>query len=166
MNIILIGMPTSGKSTVGVILAKMLGMDFADTDLLLQRQYGEKLNDMISRMGTEAFLEAEERLCCGLSLENTVIATGGSVIYGQSAMKHFREKGTVVYLEISCEEFTRRLKDAKARGVVLKKGQSLESLYAERESLYKKWAQITVSETGLSLEQTVSAVAEAIQKAP
>ena len=159
-NIILIGMPTSGKSTVGVVLAKMLGMDFADTDLLLQKEYGQMLGDMTASMGLKAFLKAEEELCCSLSFQNCVIATGGSVVYGEKAMEHFLEIGKIIYLDIDCGEFLHRLKDARARGVVFREGQSLEELYAERTRLYQRWAQITVPEKGLSLEQTVHRAAE------
>ena len=163
MNIILIGMPTSGKSTVGVILAKILGMKFLDTDLLIQSRTGKKLSEIIESEGSDGFLRIEEEVCSSVDAENTVIATGGSVVYGQDAMRHLKENGKTVYLQISLEELKQRLRDAKARGVVLREGDSLDGLYAERTELYARYADLTVSEEGLTLEETVSAVKESLR---
>lgn len=160
MNIILIGMPTSGKSTVGVVLAKILGMDFLDTDLLIQRKTAKRLNEVIDAQGTEAFLKIEESVCAALAVDNTVIATGGSVVFSAAAMEHLKENGRTVYLKISLDELKKRLQDAKARGVILRDGESIEELYAEREALYDRYADAVVSEEGLSLEETVFAVRE------
>lgn len=160
MNIVLIGMPTSGKSTVGVVLAKILGMDFLDTDLLIQRETSKRLNEIIDAQGTEGFLRIEEAVCTALRAENTVIATGGSVVFSKTAMEHLRENGKTVYLKISPDELKKRLRDAKARGVILRDGESIEELYAERETLYSRYADAVVSEEGLSLEETVFAVRE------
>lgn len=160
MNIILIGMPTSGKSTVGVVLAKILGMDFLDTDLLIQRKTAKRLNEVIDAQGTEAFLKIEESVCTALAVDNTVIATGGSVVFSAAAMEHLKENGRTVYLKISLDELKKRLQDAKARGVILRDGESIEELYAEREALYDRYADAVVSEEGLSLEETVLAVRE------
>ena len=163
MNIILIGMPTSGKSTVGVILAKILGMKFLDTDLLIQSRTGKKLSEIIESEGSDGFLRIEEEVCSSVDAENTVIATGGSVVYGQDAMRHLKENGKTVYLQISLEELKQRLRDAKARGVVLREGVSLDGLYAERTELYARYADLIVSEEGLTLEETVSAVKESLR---
>ncbi len=163
MNIILIGMPTSGKSTVGVVLAKILGMDFLDTDLLIQRKTAKRLNEIIDAQGTEAFLQIEESVCAALMVDNTVIATGGSVVFSRTAMEHLKENGKTVYLKISLAELKNRLQDAKARGVILRDGESIEELYTEREALYGRYADEIVSEEGLSLEETIHAVRERIR---
>lgn len=163
MNILLIGMPTSGKSTVGVILAKILGMDFLDTDLLIQRQTGKRLSEIIEAEGTEGFLRTEEEVCLSIMADNMVIATGGSAVYGEKAMSHLKKNAKTVYLRISPDELKKRLRDTKARGVVLREGESLEELYAEREKLYNRYADVTVFEEGLTLEGTVSAVKECLR---
>lgn len=165
MNIVLIGMPTSGKSTVGVILAKIMGMDFLDTDLLIQRETSRRLNEIIDARGTEGFLRIEGSVCASLCADNTVIATGGSVVFSADAMERLKENGKTVYLKISLEELKKRLQDAKARGVILRDGESIEELYAERETLYSRYADVTVSEEGLSLEETVHAVREKLLSA-
>lgn len=157
-NIVLIGMPTSGKSTVGVILAKMLGMDFVDTDLVIQRRTGKKLKDIIEEEGVEGFLRVEEEACAGLEVENTVIATGGSVIYGEAAMKHLKKNSQVIYLEIDYDTLEKRLHHVKQRGVVLKDGQTKKELFDERIVLYKKYADIVISEDNLDIEETVQSI--------
>ncbi len=159
MNIVLIGMPTSGKSTVGVILAKVLGMDFVDTDLLIQKETGEKLKDTIERRGVEGFLKVEEEVCAKVDVKNSVIATGGSVVYSEKAMKHLKETGKVLYLQIDFDTLLSRLRDVKQRGVVLKEGQTIGDLYEERCALYEKYADLTIPEGQKSLE-TVVEVAE------
>ena len=162
-NIILIGMPTSGKSTVGVILAKLLGMDFVDTDLLIQKRAGKKLSEIISEDGLEAFLQIENSVCCDLETENTVIATGGSVIYAEEAMAHFQKMGKIVYLQIDYETLESRLHHTKQRGVVLREGQSKKDLYDERVVLYKKYADECISEEGMDIEETVQKICEVLQ---
>ena len=157
-NIILIGMPTSGKSTVGVILAKILGMDFVDTDLLIQKQSGKKLKEILAEDGLEAFLEIEEKACLSVDTECAVIATGGSAVYGRKAMEHFRQIGRIVYLDIDYEMLSGRLHNVRNRGVVLKPGQSIRDLYEERVPLYETYADLTVSERGRDMEETVQAV--------
>ena len=157
-NIILIGMPASGKSTVGVILAKLLACDFIDTDLLIQRRTGLRLSEIIQTRGLDAFLAAEEAACLSLSADNSVIATGGSVVYSDAAMRHLKGLGTVVYLAVDYEALLSRLHDVRGRGVVLRPGQSLMDLYAERVPLYRSYADMTVSEGNGSLEETVQAV--------
>ena len=161
-NIVLIGMPTSGKSTVGVILAKLLGMDFIDSDLLIQKKAGRKLAQIIEDDGLEGFLKIEEDVCCSIEAENTVIATGGSVVYGATAMEHFKSIGRVVYLKIDYETLESRLHHTKQRGVVLRPGQSKKDLYDERTVLYEKYADIVISEEGKGIEETVASLKEAL----
>lgn len=153
-NIILIGMPGVGKSTIGVIAAKQLGYQFVDADLLIQQQEKRLLHEIISQEGVEGFLEIENRVNASIQTEGAVISTGGSVIYGKEAMEHLSSIGTVVYLKLPYPELRRRLKNLKDRGVVLKDGQTLKDLYDERTPLYEKYADIIVDETGLGIEET------------
>ena len=157
-NIILIGMPSAGKSTVGVILAKLLAYGFLDTDLLIQGREGLPLRAIIEQRGIDGFLAAEEAACLSLYAERTVIATGGSVIYSSAAMRHLKQLGRVVYLDVDFDTLSRRLHDVRGRGVVLRDGQSLADLYDERTRLYRKYADLTVPEKGLSLEEVTAAV--------
>lgn len=162
-NIVLIGMPGVGKSTVGVILAKVLGYQFVDADLVIQQQEGKLLREIIEEVGTDGFIQVENRVNAGLKCSKTIIATGGSVIYGQEAMEHLKEIGTVVYLEVSFPTLEKRLSDIKGRGVVLKEGQTLYDLYEERTPLYEKYADVRVSEDGLSVEETVEQLVNKLQ---
>ena len=139
-NIVLIGMPGAGKSTVGVVLAKKLGYRFVDSDLVIQEQYGKQLHELIQEHGVEGFWKLENDVNASLNQRRSVIATGGSVIYGSEAMEHLREIGTVVYLKLPYEEVVERLGDLNARGVTLMKGQTLRDLYEERIPLYEKYA--------------------------
>lgn len=139
-NIILIGMPGAGKSTVGVVLAKHLGRRFLDSDLILQEQEGRLLHEIIEQDGIDGFLALENRVGASLQAENAVIATGGSIVYGREAMEHFRATGTICYLRLSCDAIRGRLGDLKERGVVMRPGQTLEDLYRERTPLYETWA--------------------------
>ena len=161
-NIILIGMPTSGKSSAGVILAKIMGLDFVDTDLLIQRAAGRKLHEIISAEGLDAFLKREEEACLSLHETGSVIATGGSVVYSEKAMAHLKSQGIVVYLEIDFDALTKRLHNVKQRGVVLREGQTIRDLYEERKLLYSKYADITVSEADLDMEETVDSIRKGI----
>ena len=162
-NVVLIGMPGVGKSTVGVILAKVLGYQFVDADLVIQQQEGKLLREIIEEVGTDGFIQVENRVNAGLKCSKTIIATGGSVIYGQEAMEHLKEIGTVVYLEVSFPTLEKRLSDIKGRGVVLKEGQTLYDLYEERTPLYEKYADVRVSEDGLSVEETVEQLVNKLQ---
>ena len=162
-NIVLIGMPGVGKSTIGVILAKVLGYQFLDADLLIQETEGKLLKDIIEEVGTDGFIEVENRVNAGISCSKTIIATGGSVIYGAQAMEHLREIGTVVYLEVPFEIIDQRLSDIKGRGVVLKDGQTLYDLFMERTPLYEKYADVRISEEGLNVEQTVELLVNNLQ---
>ena len=132
-NIIFIGMPASGKSTVGVVVAKRLGYEFIDTDLLIQKQEKRLLKEIIADIGNEGFLAIENQVNRDVQAEHAVISPGGSVVYCQEAMEHFKEIGTIVYLKVSFEMIERRISNAKSRGVVLKEGQSLRDLYEERK---------------------------------
>lgn len=154
-NITLIGMPASGKSTVGVLLAKRLGYSFVDVDLVIQEQEGRLLKEIIEQEGTEGFLKVEDRVNRELDVRHSIIAPGGSVIYGTHAMEHLKEISTVVYLKLSYEEVENRLEDLKDRGVALKDGMTLRDLYEERVPLYEKYADITVDESGKSPGRTV-----------
>lgn len=155
MNITLIGMPASGKSMVGVLLAKRLGMEFIDGDLLIQKQEKRLLKEIIEQEGIDRFIEIESEIHEKLQVNNTVIAPGGSVIYSEKAMKHLQSIGKIVYLKVSYEEIVKRLANIKERGVVLKQGMTLRNLYDERIPLYEKYADITVNEDGLSAGQIV-----------
>lgn len=149
-NITLIGMPASGKSTVGVLLAKRLGFSFVDVDILIQEKEKRLLKEIIADVGDEGFMEIENRVNAELDVERSVIAPGGSVIYGKEAMEHLKEISTVVYLKLSYEDVKERLGDLVDRGVVLKDGMSLLDLYNERVPYYEKYADITVDETGVN----------------
>ena len=157
-NIILIGMPGAGKSTVGVVLAKKTGRRFLDSDLLIQDTYGALLHELISEHGTEGFLKIEEEVNACIKTKRTVIATGGSVVYGEKAMEHFQKIGTVVYLKLSCDAVKERLGDLDERGVVLRDGQTLEDLYRERIPLYEKYAGVTINCEGKSIREVVSEI--------
>ncbi len=167
-NIVLIGMPGCGKSTVGVLLAKALQMDFVDTDIVLQQQQGKKLQEIIDQVGNDAFLKMEEDCVRSLECDQTVVATGGSVVYGKEAMRRRHENGLVVYIRLPYEEIERRLSNLATRGVTLKKGQTLRNLYDERIPLYEAEADYTfepeesdVQKTVLDLAQRLSARMEA-----
>lgn len=161
-NIILTGMPGAGKSTLGVVLAKILGYDFLDSDLLIQSQEKRRLPDIIDSEGIEGFIRIENEINSAIRTSRTVIATGGSVVYGKEAMEHLKSIGTVVYLKIPYDELAMRLGSLKNRGVVLYPGESLEDLYARRTPLYEYYADITIEESGKSLEESLAAVIEAL----
>ncbi len=154
-NITLIGMPASGKSTVGVLLAKRLGFSFVDVDIVIQEQEGRLLKDIIATEGQDGFLAVENRINAGLNVRHSVIAPGGSVIYGKEAMEHLKEISTVVYLKLSYESVEERLGNLVDRGVVLKDGMTLRDLYEERVPYYEKYADITIDENGLDAGKTV-----------
>lgn len=163
-NVVLIGMPGVGKSTSGVILAKVLNYDFLDSDLVIQKKTGKRLKDIISGEGIDGFNAVENQINREIQCENTVIATGGSVVYGKEAMEHFQKIGTIVYLKISYESLDERLGDLDERGVVHKKGQTLQDIYEERTALYEKYADVTVELDGKTVAETVDAVLAALQQ--
>ena len=157
-NIVLLGMPGSGKSTVGVLLAKSCKMKFVDTDLVIQEKEGRLLSEIIKEEGLDRFVEIENRVNAGISAENSVIAPGGSVIYGEEAMKHFQDIAEIVYLKLSYQSVARRLGDLTKRGVVFRPGQDLKSLYEERCPLYEKYADYVVECDGQEIGETLEKV--------
>jgi len=163
-NIIFIGMPASGKSTIGVVVAKRLGYDFVDTDLLIQKQEGRLLKDIIEDKGIEGFLKIEDAVNANVKVERTVISPGGSVVYCENAMKHYKEIGTIVYLQTSYDTIEKRIGDAEKRGVVLREGQSLKELYDERKILFEKYADIIICEDDLTLDQTIGKVLKSLSE--
>lgn len=164
-NIILIGMPGAGKSTVGVLLAKVLSMDFVDTDLYIQAREKRRLQEIIDQDGLQAFRRMEARHIRGLVCRHHVIATGGSVVYDEAAMRHLGGGGVVVLLDLPLEALKSRLTNLSTRGVVMAAGQSLESLYAERHSLYQRYAQVTLDCAGLTHEEVVARICEKVDGA-
>ncbi len=161
-NIILIGMPGAGKSTLGVVLAKILNYNFIDADLLIQNQCDKTLQKVIDALGPDGFIEVENEVLCTLQADRTVVATGGSAVYSEDAMKHLSEIGTIVYLYVSYEELESRLGGLHERGVVMKNGMgmSLADLYAEREPLYEKYAEVTIEIDGLSVRDAARLVVD------
>ncbi|MDR0884347.1 MAG: shikimate kinase [Oscillospiraceae bacterium] len=159
-TITLIGMPACGKSTVGVLLAKTLGLAFIDTDLLIQQRTGRLLADILAADGIEAFLRIEAAALLAVDAAGAVIATGGSAVYSHAGMAHLKASGSVVFLDIPPEEAARRIADITARGVVARAGQSIADLYAERLPLYQKWADSTFAVSGKTTEQLVQEIAE------
>lgn len=162
-NIIFIGMPASGKSTVGVVVAKRLGYEFIDADLLIQKREGRLLKDIIAEEGIERFLEIENEVNAQIDAQGAVIAPGGSVVYCTEAMEHYKKIGTIVYLKASYETIKNRIRNPKKRGVTLREGQTLKDLYVERTELFEKYADITVDEDENSLGDTVGKVLDVLQ---
>ena len=163
-NVILIGMPGVGKSTIGVLLAKKLGYEFVDSDLLIQSREKRLLKDIIAEEGLDGFLEIEADVNASVEIENVVLATGGSAVYKERAMKHLKEIGTVVYLKVSYEELAKRLGDLKERGVALKEGPTLNDICYVRCPIYEKYADIIVDEEKLGLDETLDKVLYKIRK--
>ena len=160
-NIVLIGMPGSGKSTCGVVAAKMLLKNFFDTDLLIQNIEGRSLQNILDTDGNEYFEKAEENAILNLDIKGTVIATGGSVIYSERAMEHLQSLGKIVYLHLSYEQMCKRISNLSTRGVLLKNGKTLKDMYDERLPLYNKWAQAVINCDSNTVEQTANAIARA-----
>ena len=162
-NLILIGMPASGKSTVGVILAKVLGYDFIDSDLLIQKKEGMRLSEIISKKGIDGFIAVENEVNASIEASRSVIATGGSAIYGEEAMKHLREIGAIIYLQVDFKVIQKRLHNIRQRGVVLREGQSLQDLYEERCALYEKYADLIVREGNGEIEAVVARIVRTLR---
>lgn len=161
-NIVLVGMPGTGKSTVGVLLAKSLLMNFTDTDLIIQQKYNTALQNIIRERGTDAFIEIEDSVLSEIKAENSVIATGGSAVYGERAMANLKASGITVYLDTPLCELEKRLSNIHTRGVAMKEGTSLKELFEEREPLYKKYADITVKCENMTAEECVDKIIDAL----
>ena len=163
-NLVLIGMPGAGKSTVGVVLAKQQGYHFVDSDLVIQEETGLLLHEIIEQQGDDGFRQVENRINAGLAVKHSVIATGGSVIYGREAMQHLKKIGVVIYLKLSCESIASRLGDLRERGITLREGQTLQQLYDERVPLYERYADITVDCENKSIREIVVEIAARLPK--
>ncbi|MDO5117001.1 MAG: shikimate kinase [Eggerthellaceae bacterium] len=163
-NVILIGMPGAGKSTLGIVLAKIMNKSFIDADLIIQNQCDKTLQKIIDSLGPDGFIEVENQILSEITAENTVIATGGSAVYSEAAMNHLKTIGIVVYLKISYETLVKRLSDFSERGVVLKGGvgMSMRELYDERRPLYEKYAELTIDVNDLSITAAARKVADAL----
>lgn len=157
-NLILIGMPGAGKSTLGVLLAKALRRDFLDTDVALQTRQNKTLRELIAQLGLEGFCKLEEEYLTQLDVHHTVIATGGSAVYYESAMKHLKQNGYALYLQVPLETLQKRLADMSARGVVIEPGQTLQALFEKRTPLYEKHADLTIPLSGLTHEQALQRI--------
>lgn len=163
-NIVLIGMPGSGKSTCGVVAAKMLLKNFFDTDLLIQNLEGLTLQDIIDKKGIDYFEQAEENAILSLNIQGSVIATGGSVIYSEKSMQHLKKLGTIVYLHIDFDHMRKRIKNLSTRGVLIKQGESLKDMYDERLPLYQNWADATIICNNTTVEDVVRQIKDAVEK--
>ena len=157
-NIVLIGMPGCGKSTVGVILAKTLGIGFVDTDLIIQQRENRLLQNIIDTDGIDYFLECESNAIQSIECENSVIATGGSAVYREDAIEHLKKNGKIIYLDVPLDEIKKRLNNINTRGIASKKNKSIEDIYNERVALYNKYADIIIKTYGDSVEQTVEKI--------
>lgn len=162
-NIVLIGMPGAGKSTLGVLLAKAVNYGFVDTDLIIQRQNGKKLYQIIEENGIDYFLKLENDTLKSLEMNNTIIATGGSAVYGEEAMENLKKIGHIVYIKLSLEEILHRIKNIKTRGIVMKNGKTIADIYDERVHLYEKYADIIVDGENTSIESCVERVMESLE---
>lgn len=163
-NIILIGMPGSGKSTIGVVLAKILNYDFVDVDLVIQQRCDKTLQRLIDALGPDGFISVENEVLLDMDFQHTIISTGGSAVYSHDAITHLAEIGRIVYLEVGLPELKERLSDFSERGVVMRREgcTSLEDLFEERVPLYEKYAEVTVNIDGLSITESARKVIEAL----
>lgn len=157
-NIVLTGMPGAGKSTLGVVLAKALGKQFIDTDLLIQQHTGECLQDTIENKGINGFLSVEEETVSALECENSVIATGGSVVLSAKAMENLRRTSIIVYLDVPLGEIKKRITNITTRGIAMQKDESIDLVYEKRLPLYKEYADITVNAENAEFEKTVEKI--------
>ena len=162
-DIVLIGMPAAGKSTIGKLLAKLLGCEFVDSDNCIEQQQGASLQAIVDCQGYTAFKHIEEQVLLGIDPDGCVLATGGSVVYSDAAMQHLASRGHIVYLKVSAATLLGRLANADQRGLARKPGQNFESLLAERLPLYQRYAEISIDTQGLTARQTAEAIAERLQ---
>ncbi len=162
LNIILIGMPGAGKSTVGVLLAKRLGYQFVDTDLLLQTQQQCRLQQIIARVGLDAFKGLEAEVLCNLETTHSVVATGGSAVYSAQAMAKLKKLGQLVFIDIPLAELLDRISDMDTRGLVIGPNETYAHLYEERQPLYQKYAEITIAGAGLTVEAVAAAIEQSV----
>ena len=163
-NIVLIGMPTSGKTTIGTELSARIGYGYIDSDSVIVARSGKNLRDLIAELGNDGYLDFESKVNAEIAADRCVIATGGSAVYREKGMKKLKENATIVYLKMSYEEMRKRLGDIAARGVVLKEGFTLLDMYNERVPLYEKYADITVEIDGKPLAECVKLLKEALGK--
>lgn len=163
-NIVLIGMPGAGKSTIGVLLAKSMLMDFTDTDLLIQREYSKSLCDIINEKGIKSFLDIENQVICNSSFYNTVVATGGSAVYGKEAMENLKEDSVIVYLKVKPEILEKRIDNIHTRGIAMEKGTTINELYLQRAPLYEKYAHITIECDDLTAEECVDMITSRVSR--
>lgn len=161
-NVILIGMPGAGKSTIGVLLAKSMGYNFLDTDLIIQSQQKKKLQEIIDEEGIDAFLKCEERALMSIDFDCTVVATGGSAIFSERGMEHLKNGGICVYLAVSEQELVKRLSNIKTRGIACRKGETVAEIIEERRAYYEKYADVTINCENATAEQTVEKIIESI----
>ena len=157
-------MPGSGKSTIGVLLAKIMGYEFIDSDLLIQKRAGKRLFEIIDEYGIEYFLNLESDVNCSIDTERTVIATGGCAIYSDEAMNHLKKIGKIVYIDVPLDEIKKRIGDFSTRGIIMKNGNSLNELYAERSVLYKKYADITIPSNDSDLSKNAIRISEILKE--
>jgi shikimate kinase len=163
-NVILIGMPGAGKSTVGILLSKEIGLDFIDTDVAIQVREGQTLQTILDERGYIKLRDIEQEVILGLALENTVIATGGSAVYGAQAMRYLGEQGVIVFIDVVIEQLMRRVNNIDGRGVARKPGQGFEDLFLERRVLYEQYADIRIPVDDESAEQVLAMILMALEK--
>ena len=160
-NITLIGMPGAGKSTVGIVLAKILCKNFIDADLVIQHNEGKRLHKIIEEIGNEKFLKLENNTLANMKVHNSIISTGGSAIFGKEAMAHLKKTSTVVYLKVSYDIIEKRLGNLKRRGVILDAGQTLRDIYDIRTPLYESYADIIIEcDNESDIQATAMKIAE------
>lgn len=162
-NIILIGMPSVGKSSAGIVLAKKLGYSFVDSDLVIQKKEGRLLHQIIEEDGLDGFIEIENRINSQLQAEKSVIATGGSAVYGSDAMEHFSKIGKIIYLRASYDTISSKLLNIKERGVAIRENQTLHDLYVERTALYERYSDLKIDLDNLTIEDTVYKIVKMLQ---
>ncbi len=163
-NIVLIGMPGAGKSTIGVLLAKTMLKSFCDTDLLIQQKYAMSLSDIIKKEGIDKFLQIENDVIAGNNFENSVIATGGSAVYGKQAMEQLKSNGRIVYLKVKPEELEKRVNNIHTRGIAMKEGTTLGELYLQRAGLYEEYADVIVECEFSTPEECVDKIINLLEK--